>query len=301
MFTIGLFEKSIKFLEINKDNKISFAFNLTENINLDNLYLQNKLSENYLNDIAELINEVLNNSNTTFHTSKILIETNHCFANVIPLDFSETKDKINSNILWELSNYFPDGYKNCKVSYHKLLSESYSENIKETLIIAIKNNFIEGLKKLSKLINIKINSIDVEHFSSEKYFRIIRKNLLNEENILIIGCRKNRFDFSIINNSGCLAYDYFLLRDSNYQDILAKTYLKIDEKYHDLQINNIYLYGDELTSSSYNIINDISKKSRVILSNPFYEIGITDNIAQEIVSEGYKFIPLCGLALAQKQ
>jgi Tfp pilus assembly PilM family ATPase len=301
MFTIGLFEKSIKFLEINKEKKISFAFNLTENINLEKLYLQNKLSENYLNDIAKSINDVLDKSNTTSHTSKILIETNHCFTNVIPLDFTETKDKINSNILWELSNYFPDGYKDCKINYHKLLSESYSENIKETLIIAIKNNLIEGLKKLSKLIDIKINSIDVEHFSSEKYFREIRKDLLKEENILIVGCKKNRFDFSIINNSGCLAYDYFLLNNSNYQDILTKAYLKIAEKYYNLQINNIYLYGDESTSSSYKIINDISKTTRVILSNPFYEIGITDNIDTEIVSEGYKFVPLCGLALVQKQ
>jgi hypothetical protein len=297
MFTIGLFEKSLKFLEINKDNKISFAYNFTENFNLENLYIQNKFSDANLNETAKTINDILKQSNTGAGISKLLIDTNQCFANVIPIDFSESKEKINSDIIWELSNYFPENYKNFKINYYKLLSGSYSEEIKETLIIAIKNNLIESLVKLSKLINIKIISIDVEHFTSEKYFRSIRKNLLNDENILVIGCKKNRFDFSIINKSGCFAYDYFLVKDSNFQNDLVNTYLKIEDKYGNLQINNIYIYGDESSSSSYKIINDISKKARAILSNPFYEIGITDNVKTDIVSEGYKFIPLCGLAL----
>jgi Tfp pilus assembly PilM family ATPase len=297
MFTIGLYEKSIKFLKINKENKISFAYQLTDNFSIDNLYNQNKLSDSFINETSDMINEVLSKSNTASHTSRLLIDTNYCFANVIPLDFTESNDKINSNILWELSNYFPDNYKNYKINYHKLLAGSYSENIKETLIIAIKNNFIDAIKKLSKQINIKISSIDIEHFASEKYFRKIRKNMFDEETIIIIGCKKGRFDLSVINETGCIGYDYFLLEDSNFQDKLVKFYLKNEEKYQDLQINNIYLYGDESTSSAYKIINDIAKKPRLILSNPFYEIGITENVDSEIVSEGYKFVPLCGLAL----
>ena len=241
MFTIGLFDKSIRFLEINKDDKISFANHISDNFDLGDLYFQNKLSESALNEAAESINTILAESRISSQFTKLLVDTNHCFANVIPIDFIESKDKINSNILWELSNYFPENYKNYKINYHKLLTESYSDKIKETLIIAIRNNLIDAIKKLSKLINIKINSIDVEHFASEKYFRVIRKNLFKEENILIIGCKKNRFDFSIINDSGCIAYDYFLLLDSALQDKLTKTYLKIDEKYYSLNINNIYL------------------------------------------------------------
>ena len=297
MFTIGLYEKSIKFLEIGKDNKISFAHQLTENLSIDNLYTQNKLSDSFINETSEMINEVLSKSNTTSHTSKLLIDTNYCFANVIPLDFTESNDKINSNILWELSNYFPDNYKNYKINYHKLLAGSYSEDIKETLIIAIKNNFIDAIKKLSKQINIKISSIDIEHFASEKYFRKISKKMFEGETIIIIGCKKNRFDLSVINETGCIGYDYFLFEDSDFQDKLVKFYLKNEKKYRELQINNIYLYGDESTSSVYKIVNDIAKKTKLILSNPFYEIGITENVVSEIVSEGYKFVPLCGLAL----
>lgn len=297
MFTIGLYEKSIRFLEIKKENKISFAHQITENFNIEYLYSKNKLSESLINEASEMINEVLSKSNTAEHTSRLLIDTNYCFANVIPLDITESNDKINSNILWELSNYFPDDYKNYKINYHKLLAGSYSEDIKETLIIAIKNHFIDSIKKLSKQINIKISSIDIEHFASEKYFRTIRKNLFDRETVMIIGCKKNRFDLSVISETGCIGYDYFLLEDSNYQDKLVKFYLKNEEKYRNFQINNIYLYGEESTSSVYKIVNDIAKKPRLVLSNPFYEIGITENVDSEIVSEGYKFVPLCGLAL----
>lgn len=297
MFTIGIYEKSIRFLETNKDNKISFAFNLTENFHLDNLCNQNKQTDTYANEIASTINDILEKSKTTSLTSKLVFDSNLCFSNVIPLDFSEAPEKISSNILWELSNYFPDNYKSHKISYHKLNSEQYSENIKDTLIIAIKNNLIDTIKRLSGLINIKITSIGIEHFASENYFRTIRKNLIEDDAILIIGCKRNRFDFSIINKSGCFAFDYLIIKDFNFQEPLIKEFNKIESKYDTLKINNIYLYGDETTSTAYNVLNQASKKSRLILSNPFYELGITDNVEQDIISEGYKFIPLCGLAL----
>ena len=296
MFTIGLFEQSIRFLEISKENKISFASIKSENFDLSNLFKKNKLAESEISNTADIINSTLEESRTSSNIARLLIDTDRCFTNVIPLDFSENKEKINSNILWELSNYYPENYKDFKISYHKLHSESYSESIRETLIIGIRNNIIDELKKLSRLINVKITSIDIEHFASVKYFRAIRKNLFKDENILIIGCNRSRFDFSIINDLGCFAYDYFLIKDSNFQDKLAKECLKLEDKYRNLQISNIYLYGDDTTTNAFKIINELSKKARVILSNPFYEIGITDKVPTDIVSEGYKFIPLCGLS-----
>jgi len=296
MFTIGLFEHSIRFLETNKDNKISFAGIKPDNFELDNLFKQNKLSETEISKTADSINRTLDESGTKENAARILIDTGKCFANVIPLDFSESKENINSNILWELSNYYPDCYKEFRISYHKLSSSVYTDTVKETLIIGIRKSIIDVLKKLSGLLNIKVTSIDIEHFASEKYFRAVRKNLFKDENILVIGCKKNRFDFSIINEESSFAYDYFELRDSNFQERLVKTYTRLLEKSNSQPVNNIYLYGDENAPNAYKIINELSQKSRVFLSNPFYEIGITENLSTDIVSEGYKFIPLCGLS-----
>jgi Tfp pilus assembly PilM family ATPase len=297
MLSIGLFDKSIRLLEINKDNKISFAHQIAGDYTINNLILQNKSTETAISKAADSINSILNEQKTNSAFSKLIIDTSYCFTNVIPLDYSESREKINSDIIWELSNYFPDDYKNYKINYHRLLADSFSDNIKETLVIAVKKSLIETIKKLSDLVDTKIKSIDVEHFTSEKYFRNIRKSLLKEENVLIIGCRKNRFDFSIINDFGCFAFEYFTVTNSNFQDKLEETYIKLINKYSNFKINSIYLYGDESTASSYSILNEIEKKSRIILSNPFYEIGITERVPPEIVSEGYKFIPLCGIAM----
>lgn len=296
MFTIGLFEHSIRFLETNKDNKISFAGIKPENFELDNLFKQNKLSETEITKTADSINRALDESGTKENTARLLIDTGKCFANVIPLDYSESKENINSNILWDLSNYYPDCYKEFRISYHKLNSSVYTDCVKETLIIGIRKNIIDVLKKLSGLLNIKVTSIDIEHFASEKYFRAVRKNLFKDENILVIGCKKNRFDFSIINGESTFAYDYFAFKDSNFQERLVKIYTRLLEKPNSQPVNNIYLYGDENAPNAYKIINELSQKSRVFLSNPFYEIGITENLSTDIVSEGYKFIPLCGLS-----
>jgi len=300
MFTIGLFDKSIRLLDTNKDGQIRYAKIISEGFEFENIFRQNKLSESAIEAAAEKINDTIKESGMTAGISRLVIDTDKCFANVIPLDYSEPKDKISSNILWELSNYFPDDYKEFKINYHKLLSEQVSENIYETLIIGIKNSVIDSLKKLARLTDTKIISIDIEHFTSEKYFRQIRKKLFNDECILVIGCKKNRFDFSVINDSGCFGYNFFICKDANFQERLAKEFTQLESKYTSMQINNIYLYGDETTTNAYQLINGLSKKARVILSNPFYEIGITDKLSTEIVSEGYKFIPLCGLSLEEK-
>ena len=298
MFTISLSDKSIRFLETNKDKKICFAHQVTDNFELENIITQNKLTDSYINRASDEINKVLKSSGTSAHTAKLVFETGQCFANVIPLDFSENKEKISSNILWELSNYFPEDYKNYKINYHRLLTESLTETIKETLIIAVKSSKLEAVKKLSGRIDIKINSIDIEHFSAEKYFRAIRKELITEENIVVMGCKRNRIDYSIINNKGCFAYSFITIDDdSAFQENLAKAYINFEKKYKNLDIKNIYLYGDEMTSTVYKTINDSSVNGRVILSNPFYEIGITDKVNTDIVSEGYKFTPLCGILI----
>ena len=298
MFTISLSDKSIRFLETNKDKKICFAHQITDNFELENIITQNKLTDSYIDRASDEINKILKNSGTSAHTAKLVLETSQCFANVIPLDFSENKEKISSNILWELSNYFPEDYKHYKINYHKLLTESLTDSIKETLIIAVKSSKLDAIKKLSNRIDIKISSIDIEHFAAERYFRAIRKELITEENIVVIGCKKNRIDYSIINSKGCYAYSFITIEDdSNFQDKLIKAFIKFEEKYKDLDINNIYLYGDETTSAVYKIINDTSVNGRVILSNPFYEIGITDKVNTDIVSEGYKFTPLCGILI----
>jgi Tfp pilus assembly PilM family ATPase len=299
MFTIGLLNKSIKIIEINKDNKINFAETISNDFRLDNLCAQNKLSESNIDEAAESINTVLKKSDTNAGISKILLDTNHCFVNVIPLDLDDSNDKINSNILWELSNYFPDNYKNYKISYHKLSTDCFSNNIKETLIIGIRFDIIEAVKKLAKRIDIKTSAIDIEHFASEKYYRYMRKSLPDKGVFIIIGCKKNRIDFSIIKEDLCIGYDYFFTDESNLQEKLSSIYLKFEEKHKETKFNYIYLYGDDTTSNAYKTINEIAKNVRLTLSNPFYELGITDSVGSEIISEGYGFVPLCGSALNQ--
>lgn len=75
-----------------------------------------------------------------------MIEASQAFLNVLPVDFNEGKANINSHILWELSNYFPENGKDFIVKYYRLNNNYISKNIDEILLIALDKNKIDIIK-----------------------------------------------------------------------------------------------------------------------------------------------------------
>jgi Tfp pilus assembly PilM family ATPase len=288
--------KYVRFLEVNLNNEITFA----EQIELseDDVFPGGKYQST--ENISTVIFDTLKKYNITAKEASLVIDSSNCFVSILPVDYDDTKENIHSNILWELSNYYPDTYKNFKINYQKLIKENPSDSVRWTLIIAINNKVSDVLKNISVQCGLKFSLLDVDHFATEKYFRKLYKDDLAKNNFLLAGFKKNRIDFSIINNKGSLFYDYILLKDSDFQKPL-ENYLS--NRYGDIfniKFDRIFLYGDEFVIGAYRTLNRMIKKANIILSNPYIDMKLAKDYIRtevDIKNDGFKFTSLCGLAL----
>jgi hypothetical protein len=117
----------------------------------------------------------------------------------------------------------------------------------------------------------------------EKCLKDSNSEIMKNKNVLIIGCRHSRLDFSLICNELLRYYNYDLTDDSNYRNMLMRHVNNISISFHNT--NDIYLYGDESTGTVKKFLEEQFGSAK---------ISYIDFPAKNIE---VRFAPLYGLAL----
>ena len=296
---IGYTDRYIRFLGLNGDNRIIYAEQI-ELYGIDEVFLQTKPKAKVIQEIGNLIKNTISRSNFRPDRTAFALDSSIAFINEIPIDYSDDAGSINSNILWELSNYFPENYKNYKVNFLKLASERNENNpVKRTLIIAVHQNDAETVQRLSDSAGIKFCIIDIDHFSAPVYFSYINNSLNSNTGSIIIGSKRQRIDISTMLGGMVKHYDYTYTKDSAYREQITEIIAKIIENRNDSKINSISLYGEDNTTRTGGYIEEICKGINIDISNPFKTLLSPDDytgISQDEI-RGYNFTSLAGLAL----
>lgn len=242
---LGFTENILKVLRLNDSKEIILKdrFSLSFNIN-DETYLKRNHDE-LISEFSGYIFNILKNESPEENTASVVIDTAQTFLNVIPVDFNEDHNNINSHILWELSNYFPEKYKDFKIKYYRLNNNNRNEGIDDVLLIAIDNNKINFIKKLCNASNVKIKNIEIDQFAVEKCLKENYKSDILNKNILIIGCKNSRLDYSLISNEELKYYNYDLSEVNNYKTSLVKQMNFFNYTFSNKTIGHIFLYGNE--------------------------------------------------------
>ncbi len=280
---LGFTENTLRVLQLSDSKEVisKDQINLSFNIN-DKSHLKSN-SEELITEFSGNILNIIDSKSAEAHTASVLIDTAQTFLNVVPVDFNEDRNNINSHILWELSNYFPDTYKNFNIKYYRLHNNSVNEGIDEVLLIAIDKNRIDFIKKLCNGSNIKIRNIEIDQFAVEKCLKENHGADMLNKNILIIGCKNSRLDFSLIKNEVLKYYDYDIFEGSNFRPALVNQMNFFNSAFNDKSIQKIFLYGYE---SSGNIKKFLDKEFGNIEISYINNDGIDSS-----------FAPLYGLAL----
>jgi len=294
---IGFSERLIRFTELNEKGDVLFIGKTETDFDLNKDLSAYRSSEEIISETGDLIYNILQENNVQPDRIGVLFDTTQSFLNVIPIDYKEETSSIHSQILWELSNYFPDNYKDFKISYHKLNHNSYTGQVKDTLIIAVNKSKINLIKKIFSVCNLKIHLTDIDQFASVKCIREICKEELTNNQILAVGCKKNRIDLSIIDEKSLIYYDYLVFENYKFQESLRRTIEKLGSM--EIRFNRMFLYGDDCTKNVYDFLKLNYKECEVEFSDPFKELGSAIEIKEDIDSEsnGFKYTPLVGLAL----
>lgn len=281
-------DNTLRILRLDKAKNILSKDEISLSFSLSDETILRKNKSELIHEFEDVIYEVLKKDTDSQNdlaglTAGILIGTEQTFLNVTPVDFDEDNSSVSSHIIWELSNYFPDTYKDFNVRYYRLKNNRVSENIDDTLLIAINKKKLEFIKTLCDSSEIKIKNIEIDHIVIEKCLKEKYPEDIIGKTVLVIGIKKGRVDFSLLSDGEIRYYDYANLSGSNLKYLVVSQLKLLNSLL--FNIENIFIYGDDSN-------NDLKN----FLKEQFENTGVFD-INYERDSEDTTFAPLYGLAL----
>lgn len=263
--------------EIVLKKEIPLSFNLNEEVH------SRKNRDDLIEEFEESVRGIINGDEQETVTAGILIGTSQTFLNVMPVDFNEDAGSISSHILWELSNYYPDSYKEFTIKYFRLNNNYISDKIDDVLLIAISNSRLEFIKSLCDACDITIKNVEIDHFAVEKCLKEFFQSEIKNKKALVIGSKSGRLDFSIIADGQMKYYDYEITERSDLRNLLVRQINIMNSNM--FNIEKFFLYGDDKTGRVKNFLEE-----------QFHEIPVSI-ISHSGKKEDSGFAPLYGLAL----
>lgn len=274
-----------------ENNSVKFIDQL-EFIDSRNFYLEPKINHKKINDVTDLILNNLKRNNLFTDNIKFVLDSRLAFISCIPLDYSDEVENINSSLIWELSNYFPENYKNYKVTYQKInTSNKDLEYLGNTLIIAYHKNIAEITRRISEISSLKISNINFDIFSAGNYI-----SNLSHKNFAVLGCKKDRFDLSVYLN-GKISFFIPVYLKENAKEILQSEIYKTLKLPGFEEINDVFLYGDNVCPKLLNLLSEFQWKYKFHLTDPFKDYSVDNSFLEDRVEtlNSYSFTPLFGL------
>ncbi|MCX7833855.1 MAG: hypothetical protein N2490_06570 [Ignavibacteria bacterium] len=296
---IGIYERTLRFLEINAQREITFIKSVDTPFSFSECFKFGNYDESFISEACSLLKSTLKNINLSNNKVFLLLDTSYSFLNVIPIDFNDSEPNISSFIVWDISNYYPENYKNFSVNYYKLENYKFAKGVKLTLIVAIDNSILEIIRKIFHNCRIQINMFDLDHFSADKYANSIFINNTNSKEIISIGCKRNKIEISITGQRNLRYYDFINFRDVNYKNKLTKLISGLKREVLSNRINNAMVFGEDYATDVCKFLSSKFSYINFKMPNPFEVFPFADkcNINGKIKTEGNKFIPLFGLFL----
>jgi hypothetical protein len=296
---IGISDRTLRFLGMSEQKEISFIESIDTTFSFSECFKTGIYEDTLVTEASYIINNVLRDLHTASTKIGILLDSSFVFFNTIPIDFSESVSNISSWILWDLSNYFPDNYKNHKVNYYKLNHKKFNSSVRDTLIVSFDKNILQVLVKIFHSGRLKFQIFDIDHFAAEKYMKTFFEGKLDERSFLITGCKKNHIDISVYNRDGLLYYDYLIFRDTGYRNKLRNKIREISKAISGTPVTGAMIYGEDYSEDVYNFLAGEFVNTKFFFPDPLTEFRKQDYLksSDKFKNEGNKFLPLFGLAL----
>jgi len=259
-----------------------------------------KSNQKALTNISSEIQKYFRKRNSTFSKISVTIGTSQAFLIILPLDYSEGRQSLNSKIYWELSNYYPDTYDDFIINTYRLNSVLPCRDTDEFLIIAVLKNTLEFIKRIFKLCNVHLDTVDIDHFSAEHNLRRNYNDKLDGKKVLLIGLKDFRIDYGYIENKKYRYYCYSKYHsEPEFNLSLArKIHQLLNEKFKTTGLDTIFLYGDNVKEDTLRMLNK-NVHIPVEVINPFENINSSTEFLknEELRKTAHIFSPGCGVAL----
>ena len=259
-----------------------------------------KSSQKDLANISSEISTYITKRNLDIKKAGLTISSSQAFTLMLPIDYSEGKQSINSKIYWELSNYFPDNYNDFLINTYRLNNVLPCKNSDDFLIIAVGKNTVEFIKRIFKICSLELSVIDIDHFSAENVIRMNYDDKIIGKNVLLVGLKRGRIDYGFIENRKYKFYAHSkYYNDNEFNLSLTRKLGSVIRSEPILgRIDEIYFYGDEIKDDTIESVEKLGLATLHII-NPFENISASDVFLKndKLRKISYKYSASCGIAL----
>lgn len=280
----------IRMLQI-ENNVVKFIDQL-EFVDSRYFYLEPKINHKKINEVTELILNNLKRNNLFTDNIKFVLDSRLAYISCIPLDYSDEVENINSSLIWEISNFFPENYKNYKVTYQRIVHKNKElEHLGNTLIIAYHKNIAEITRRISEISSLKISNINFDVFSAGACL-----NNRSNKNYAALGCKKDRLDLSVYLN-GKISFFLPVYVKDNTKDVLQTEVYKILKLSGYEEVQDVFIYGDDVCPQVLNMLEGFHWKYKFRLTDPFKDYSVDSSLLEDRAEalNSFSFTPLFGL------
>ncbi|MCU0373149.1 MAG: hypothetical protein MUE56_07890 [Ignavibacteria bacterium] len=283
--------KHIRILEVSEKKTVKYIDQF-DYLDSAIFFLEPKLNHKRISELSELLISGMRKNSVYTDTIEFILDTRLAYISVIPVDFSDEIDNTNSTLIWELSNFFPESYKNFKITYQKLQNGAENaETFGNTLLVAYHKQIAEITRRLSELTSIKFSKINFDVFAAGLYFQNS-----GVRDFICIGCKNDKTDISFYKENKIRYFTSLYLKEkpSGYYYEEINGILNLPEF---SGISSIFVYGEEAAISIFGKLDESMPKRRVLMPDPFSDVTF-DNPYDKLKNlHSFSFIPLFGIVL----
>jgi hypothetical protein len=222
----------------------------------------------------------------------VALDASYLFLNTLPLDPSITASERTAHVRWELQQYFPEAGAEDFVTAFLATAHDPPEPIPEYLAVSVRRKDSRLLQTTLQSLGLRLDVIDVEHFSGETALRVNYPDS-SHHYIALVCVKRNRLDISWHRGSTLEGYRYALV-DSDYG--IAQEFAKISRD--STGIHSIMAFGPHLDKD---LLLEIRHASTTLVEamNPLRHVNVSESLrlADKIHSPSYRFAAAVGIAL----
>jgi Tfp pilus assembly PilM family ATPase len=293
---IGFSGNSIRLVGITDDNKLSHISELETDFDFDREVLEHSADDHLISEIASVITGNINKiENIRDYRICLSVSPHQVFTNTIPLEMETGEQTISSNILWDLSMYYPSEYENFNINYCRLGRIYPEDDIYNVLVLGINKDILNFYKAVISECDMNLTLLDTDHLAVPEF---IGKIYPDKNSFAALGLKAGRLDISLIKDNSLIYYSYASTGEFDFKTELDRELRELELKEEFLDINDIFIYGESLLESVKEYLEQKYPRINVDIPDPFktYDPGeFSEGILH--FSSSARFIPLFGIAL----
>lgn len=292
---VGFSGNSIRLVGLSGD-KLTHISELETDFDFDKEILEHYSDEHLISEIASVISDNVSKiDNINEYNVCLSLSPLQVFTNTIPLEMETGEQTISSNILWDLSMYYPRDYENFNVNYYRLGKVYPDDAIYDVLVMGINKDILNFYKSVFDECGLNLTIVDSDHLAVSEF---VKKFYPGTRNFVTLGLKPGRLDVSLNTSESLLYYSYASTGEFDFKTELDKELNELEIKDGFTEVDGIYIYGESLLESVKEYLEQKYPGININILDPLNNFNggeFSENILH--FSSAARFVPLFGLAL----